>query len=102
MTTQERFAEDWKMPMVDVLKLVRLARYAGRCSEHACNGDAPDEPTAHDKTDKNGNDEYWHAAQRRYDSDILALIAPYGFTGIEYTGLGPTLKRGTQFVEVPY
>mgnify|MGYP001618161138 CR=1 FL=1 len=29
MTTQERFAEDWKMPVADVKTLVKLAKKAG-------------------------------------------------------------------------
>ena len=35
-------------------------------------------------------------------AQIAALVKPYGFTGVEYTGLGPTLKRGEQYVEIPY
>lgn len=34
--------------------------------------------------------------------DIAGLVKPYGFTEVVFTGLGPTLKRGEIFVEVPY
>jgi hypothetical protein len=100
MTTQERFAADWGMPLSDVQKLVRLALYAGRCSEKACNGDP--HPLGRETDDKAKHAALWNVDGDTIDARILQLIAPYGFTGVEYTGLGPTLRRGGQFVEVPY
>ncbi len=100
MTVRERFAEEWKMPLMDVQRLVYYAVKASKCSEKHCNGDA--HADAHDKEDKNECAGFWRSQQQGFDNAIMALVSRYGFTGIEYCGLGPTLKRGEQFVEVPY
>jgi hypothetical protein len=100
MTVQERFAADYGMPLELVQKLVRLANRAGLCNEHACNGSP--HPFSGDKADKNANAELWNDEVNRITRQIADLVRPYGFTAVEYTGLGPTLKRGEQFVEVPY
>lgn len=102
MTVQERFADDWQMPLGEVTRLVGLARHIGRCGEHICNGDRMDESSEPDSDKKSHNAHEWGKSQNVYESILLKLIGQYGFTGIEYCGLGPTLKRGTQFVEVPY
>ncbi len=100
-TTQERFAADWGMDVDRVHKLVRLARECGKLNEHFCNGDPhPANKLAPD--DKNKNAELWGNAVDVATADLLSFVEAYGFTGIEYTGLGPTLKSGDRFVEVPY
>jgi hypothetical protein len=100
MTAQERFAEDWKMPLQDVQRVRRLAKWAGKGNEHYCNGDPHEDAT--DQTDKNECAKLWAAEVDAASEGILLIVRDYGFTAIEYTGLGPTLKRGEQFVEVPY
>lgn len=100
MTAQERFAEDWHMPLPSVKLLAKLAARAGKSNEHYCNGDTHEYSA--DQTDKNENALRWGIEVNRYTDHIVMLIKPYGFTAIEYTGLSPTLKRGEQFVEIPY
>ncbi len=102
MTRQERFADEWDMPIAEVLLLVGLAKHAGRCGEHICNGDKEDGSAEPDTNKKHDNAQRWRKQQDEIDARIVALVAAYGFTAIEYCGLGPTLKRGEQFVEVPY
>lgn len=100
MTTQKRFAEDWKMDVDRVHMIVSLAKECARANEHSVNGDPhPRNPV---KDDKNANSKLW-----LHDCDVLTAsleryISSYGFTGVVYTGLGPTLKRGDLYVEVPY
>ncbi len=101
MTTQERFAEDWGMPLDRVGKLVRLARECGKLNEHYCNGD-PHPANTHRPDDKNKNAELWDHAHDLASHDLLRFVETYGFTEVVHTGLGPTLKRGEQFVEIPY
>jgi hypothetical protein len=98
MTVQDRFALEWNMPLAEVQRLVRLARKAGDCNEHSCNGDR----FSANGLSKSDNAELWAAQCSATTAEIAKLIKPYGFTAIEYCGLGPTLKRGEQFVEVPY
>jgi hypothetical protein len=100
MTAKERFAEDWKMPLAEVGQLVKLARDAGKCNEAFSNGDWHSSNA--NPADKNRNAQLWGAEVDAHTVRILALVKPYGFTAVEYTGLGPTLKRGEQFVEIPY
>jgi hypothetical protein len=100
MTAQERFAEDWKMPLAKVRQLVSFAKRAGDANTHYCNGDPhPSYPNA---SDKNFNAQRWGAIVDDLTKQIADLVKPYGFTEIVYTGLGPTLKRGDRFVEIPY
>jgi hypothetical protein len=97
---RKRFAEDHGMPIAEVEQLVALALKAGKCNEHACNGDGhPAFPNASDKSFLAGQ---WKAIVRDCTHDIEKLTKPYGFTEVVYTGLGPTLKKGDQWVEVPY
>ena len=98
MTVQERFSTDYNMPGHLVADLVRLALTFGKCNEHACNGDShPDV-----KGDKNAASKRWKQDVNLYGDKIAQLVKPYGFTEVVATGLGPTLKRGEQFVEIPY
>ncbi len=100
MTVQERFAEDWSMPQDKVREMVALAKRAGDANTHSCNGDPhPSYPNA---SDKNHNSQRWGAIVDDLTRQIAALVAPFGFTEVVYTGLGPTLKRGERFVEIPY
>jgi hypothetical protein len=96
---QERFAEEYDMPARDVAKLVELAKEAFRCNELACNGDP--HPLG-GRGNKASNSYQWGKDVDRLTERIAALVRPYGFTEVVYTGLGPTLKRGAQYVEVPY
>jgi hypothetical protein len=97
---RSRFAEDYGMPREAVDQLVGFAVRAGDANEHCVNGDPhPSYPNA---TDKNFNSQRWGAIVNDLTKQIADLVRPYGFTGIEYTGLGPTLKRGDRFIEVPY
>lgn len=100
MTTQERFAEDWGMPLDSVDTLVWLAKQAGKANKHYCNGDP--HPSSKDKSDKSANAGLWGKDVDGFTKRIKNLTEVYGFTDVEYTGLGPTLKRNEQFVEVPY
>lgn len=100
MTTQERFANDYGMTLETVRELVTLAKWAGRGNEGECNGDPhADSP---DRTDKAANARCWARDVERITGQIERLVTPYGFTAVVYTGLGPTLKRGEVYVEIPY
>ena len=99
MTAQERFAADWNMPLEDVKRMVRLARSAGAANTHACNGDPF--PGLLNATKARAAQE-WGSQCDAITKHIAGIAGLYGFTDIVYTGLGPTLKRGSQFVEVPY
>lgn len=99
--TQKRFANDYSMTPATVARLVDRANYAGRCNERACNGDPFPVGNAQ-ATDKNANMEAWRRELDTVANQIASLVAPYGFTEVVFTGLGPTLKRGEQFVEIPY
>jgi hypothetical protein len=100
MTNRERFAAEHGMPPDKVQSLVQLATKAGKANEHYSNGDP--HPSYPDSSDKNFNAQRWGAIVDDCTELIRQLVAPYGFTDVVYTGLGPTLKRGEQFVEVPY
>jgi hypothetical protein len=105
---QERFSREYGMPLDQVEQLARLADQAKVCNEHACNGDTIMVPSGVPGerflrvTDKNAAAKLWEAKVDETTKLIAALVKPYGFTAVVYTGLGPTLKRGEQFVEVPY
>jgi len=99
MTVQERFATDHNMPAHLVSDLVRLALTFGKCNEHACNGDDHQDAP---KGDKNAAAKRWTREVQLYGDNIAQLVKPYGFDYVTATGLGPTLKRGEQFVEIPY
>jgi hypothetical protein len=99
MTTQERFAADHGLPMVAVERIIRTADYCKAANEHVCNGDP--HPWSKDKTDKAANARAWEETAHGHTQDLLAAVRPYGFTGVEYTGLRPTLKKGTQYIEIP-
>ncbi len=101
MTTQERFAEDWGMPVGRVEQLVGLARECAQLGEHVCNGARHPRNKLHPE-DKNKNAQLWGNAQDVATAELLRLAESYGFTDVIYAGLGPTLKRGEQFVEIPY
>ena len=100
MTVQERFAAEYGMPRKTVTQLVTLAKLAGKANEHFSNGD--EFPGVSFFRDKNENARRWEKEVDRITDLIADLVKPYGFTAVVYTGLGPTLKRGEQFVEVPY
>lgn len=100
MTTQERFATEHGMPILTVHMLVERARRAGRANEGASNGDR--HRNSDDRNDKNANAREWERDLERETEEIRKMVAPYGFTEVVYTGLGPTLKRGEQYVEIPY
>ncbi len=100
MTVQERFADEFGMTRADVGKLVRLALQAGKAGEHFSNGDAF--PGVEFFRSKEENSHRWEKEIARITTLIEDLVKPFGFTAVEYTGLGPTLKRGERFVEVPY
>lgn len=86
--------------MADVLILVQTGSKAGRYNERYCNGDR--HPRSENPEDKAENARHWKADVARAANDILTVAQPYGFTGVEFTGLYPTLKRGNQYVEIPY
>lgn len=97
---RERFATDYGIPAASVAELVALSLRAGKANEHYSNGDPhPSYPNA---SDKNFNAQRWGAIVDDLTEQIRKLVTPFGFTDVVYTGLGPTLKRGEQFVEVPY
>lgn len=99
LTRKQRFAEEYRMPMQSVVKLVRLAKRAGDCNTFSCNGDPfPGDPSG----DKNKNCRLWSEEVDKVTVDIANLVRPFGFTSVVYTGLGPTLKRGDSYVEIPY
>ena len=100
MTTQERFAEDYKMPLEKVELLVRLSKRAGSANEHHCNGDP--HPGSSNREDKADNSRLWGNDVDAITGHIARLVQPYGFTEVVYTGLYPTLKRDSQFIEIPY
>lgn len=100
MTVRERFAREHGMTGDEVRRLVRLARMAGERNERFCNGDP--HPNSSDPEDKSENSAHWATSMNAVTDAIIELITPHGFTGVEYTGLGPTLKRGERFVEIPY
>ena len=99
MTPVQRFASDWNMPEDRVTTMVRLAKSCGRLNEKACNGD----PHPHNRTpsDKNHNSEMWTHDCNVATAAMERFVEAYGFT-VAYTGLYPCLKRGEQFVEIPY
>lgn len=99
MTTQERFAQHYGMPLEAVAHLVTLAKGAGQANEKHCNGDP--HPNSSDSTDKNQNAERWAANVEARTASMTRIVRPYGFA-VVYTGLYPALKRGDQFVEIPY
>jgi hypothetical protein len=100
MTAQERFAEDWGMPLVGVQMMVETAMKCGRCNEAAVNGDR--HRNSDNRDDKNANTKEWLRDLERQTEELLKIVKPYGFTAIAYTGLGPTLRRGDRYVEIPY
>ena len=97
---QKRFAADHGLPEIAVTRIVRIAKFAFEANEHACNGDP--HPWQKNKADKNANADAWGVTLEGHTRDLLEVIRPYGFTDVVYTGLGPTLKKGEVFVEVPY
>ena len=97
---QARFVEEYGMPLAEVKRLVSLAWRAGRRNEHFSNGDP--HHLSKDARDKNENAKHWADDVAAITQEISELVAKYGFTEVTFAGLGPTLKRGSQFVEVPY
>lgn len=95
-----RFAADWGIDIDRVGVIVRLARECGKLNEKATNGDP--HPRNPNPDDKNRNMELWSHDCDVATAELLRYVETYGFTAIAYTGLYPTLKRGAQFVEVPY
>ena len=84
-----------------VLVMVRRAKELGKMNEKFCNGDYhPANKLA--PADKNKNAELWAHAIKVGTQELLRYVETYGFTDVIYTGLGPTLKRGERFVEIPY
>lgn len=101
MTNRERFAQDYGMPLEDVHTLVQMSRKSGDANTHACNGDV--HPRYSGVTDdKNLHSTIWEQEVTYWDELIRLRVTPYGFTEVTHTGLGPTLKRGDLFVEIPY
>lgn len=100
MTVQERFAQDWNMPLLAVQMLVEYARKCFRANVGYCNGDP--HRNSDDKKDKNANAKEWQRDLGRLTDRLRILVEPYGFTDVAYTGLGPTLMRGTRYVDIPY
>jgi hypothetical protein len=95
-----QFAREHGMTTSEVSVLVQLARFAAEANEHACNGDPhPSYPNASDKA---FNAQRWGAIVDDRTRQIVELVKPYGFTAVEYTGIGPSLKRGDRWVEIPY
>jgi hypothetical protein len=105
MTTQERFASDYGMPLNAVRELVRLAEQAAECNEHAHNGD-PITVTVDGKhvrvETQNWASAFWLEKLIEIDKRIRRLVKPYGFTNLAYPDFGPTLIRDKQYVEIPY
>ena len=99
MTARERFTADYGMPAAEVESLCTLASLAKECNEGFSNGDPHEAST--DPKNKAENARCWEREVDKATERIAKLVSPYGFTGIEYTGLRPCLKRGDQFVEIP-
>jgi len=102
MTTQERFAEEYEMAMRRVQLIRGIANRCGQQNEKACNGDPHPALAVWANKDKNLCTKRWQADLDESTQQLLDTVKGHGFTGVEYTGLYPTLKRGDQFVEIPY
>lgn len=99
--SQKRFAEEYGMPYDTVEEIACLSRRREMAAEFVCNGE-PHKVNQNNPSDKNRNSELWQIKVNAIDFEILQYAKPYGFTEVVCTGLGPTLKRGEQFVEIPY
>ena len=88
------------MPTDRVNTLVRLAKECGKLNELAVNGDP--HPRVYDKTDKIANAKRWEQDLNGATAELERFAQQYGFTSVVYTGIGPTLKKGETFVEIPY
>jgi hypothetical protein len=51
---------------------------------------------------QNHNAKLWDDERNATTVAIARMVEPFGFTGVEYIDLYPTLKRGDQLVEIPY
>lgn len=100
MTAQKRFSEEWGMPESKVIRLVYLSIMYGDYNTKYSNGDRF--PGTRVPDDKSVSSHLWGSAVDACSAMILDLVQPYGFTAVVSTGLGPTLKRGDRFVDIPY
>lgn len=94
------FAKRYGMPPGKVIELITLAGWATNANTRWCNGDP--HADSEDRTDKNKNAACWERDFDKANKQIMELIGQYGFTGLEYNGLSPTLKRGNELVYVPF
>lgn len=96
---RQRWAAEHGMPLDEVYKLVRLVNKAGRYMTYYCNGEPrhPESTTA----DKSENARLWLAESGKVDARIIALVKPYGFDGLDYNGLSPSLVKNKREVRVP-
>jgi hypothetical protein len=101
MTNQERFSQEHGVPMYDVQSIVDIANRIGDAETHACNGD-PHPQNEERPQDKNLNSQFWSKEADSHREDLWDIVWKYGFTGIAHCGLGPTLKKKEQFVDIPY
>jgi hypothetical protein len=100
MTRRERFAEEYGMDLDRVHKLVRMAAECKSLNERYSNGDP--HPESRVSSDKNRNAELWSNALDVATAELVRFVQQYGFDGVAYTGLAPTLKRAGRYVEVPF
>lgn len=97
-TQTEHFAISHCMPISVAKKLFRLHNRAGQLGEYICNGEPHHADNA--SGEKQENSQLWQREQDKLDKEILCLIKPYGFEGIEYNGLWPTLRKGGRDVYI--
>jgi hypothetical protein len=97
---RQRFAAEHGMTFEDVEKLVKLGNKAGNCGTKECNGD-PHRANPN-RENKSENARLWHIEGDKVDAQILELIKPYGFSGLDYNGLFPTLVKDGRDVRIPF
>lgn len=100
ITPQERFAKEWNVDIDRVAVIVRLGNECASLGVKECNGDP--HPRNPDKTDKNKNAQLWGHDRDVAAQELLRYAESYGFTGVEFNGLYPSLKKGEIDVPIPY
>lgn len=99
ITKQERFAEDWNVPLDRVSVMVRLGEDCAKLGVKECNGDPhPRNP----KEDKDKNAQLWGHDRDIAAQELLRYAERFGFTEVVFAGLYPSLKKGEAFADIPY
>lgn len=89
--TYARFCQEYKCNLEDIKEFVRLAKRHKRFEEYSISGD-------HFGliTDKHLASKEWDKSAKQVLDKMKKLALQMGFTGIDFSGLYPTLTRGSE------